>query len=78
MFGAMNVAKPYKIIRSGDIHGPEPYKFIGLRWAFIPPADTGNTRFGNMAIGYLRAAARGATSGEPVTLHLGLVGQPDF
>ncbi len=33
--GAIDVAKPYKIIWFGDIHGPILYKFIGLRWAFI-------------------------------------------
>ena len=31
----MDVTKPYKFIGFGDIHGPKPYEFIGLRWAFI-------------------------------------------
>jgi hypothetical protein len=31
----MDVTKPYKCVWFGDIHGPEPYGFIGLRWAFI-------------------------------------------
>jgi hypothetical protein len=31
----MDVTKPYKFIWFGDVHGPNPYKFIGFRWAFI-------------------------------------------
>ncbi len=31
----MDVTKPYKFIWFGDIHGPNPYESIGLRWALI-------------------------------------------
>ncbi len=31
----MDVTKPYEFIWFGDVHGPKPYEFIGLRWAFI-------------------------------------------
>ncbi len=27
----MDVTKPYKFVWFGDIHGPKPYKFIGIR-----------------------------------------------
>ncbi len=33
--GATDVTKPSKFIGLGDIHGPNPMNFIGLRWAFI-------------------------------------------
>ncbi len=31
----MDLTKPYKFISFGDIHGPKPYQFMGVRWAFI-------------------------------------------
>ncbi len=34
-FGTINVTKPYESICFADIHGPTPYKVIGVRWAFI-------------------------------------------
>ncbi len=51
----MDVAKPYKFIGFGDIHGPKPYEFIGFGdlhgtkpYQFIgfgakPKAETGIT-----------------------------------
>ncbi len=31
----MDATKPYEFIWYGDVHGPIPYKFIGLRWALL-------------------------------------------
>jgi hypothetical protein len=31
----MDVTKPYKFTRFGDIHGPKPYKLIGFHGALI-------------------------------------------
>ncbi len=35
MVRAIYVTKPYKFMWFGGIHGPKPYKFIGLRWVLI-------------------------------------------
>ncbi len=34
-FAATDVTKPLHLIWFGDIRGPKPYKFIGLRWVCI-------------------------------------------
>jgi hypothetical protein len=37
----MGVNKPYKFDWFSNIHGPKPYKFLGLRWAVGPGARPG-------------------------------------
>jgi hypothetical protein len=42
----MDVTKTYEFIWFGDIHGPKPYKFIGLRWAFVSQTPVAQPRPG--------------------------------
>jgi hypothetical protein len=35
VYGDMDATKSLKVIWFGDIHGPEPYEFIGLRATII-------------------------------------------
>jgi hypothetical protein len=66
----MDVTKPYKNIWFGDIHGPKPYKFIGLRWAFISQRPVW---YFNQASGDLQPGSRP----EPEIIDCGDLSKPD-
>ncbi len=44
MFGSTDVTKPCKFAWLGDIYGPEPYKLIGFRLAFISQTPAASNR----------------------------------